>query len=131
MPKRLKCLRISLSVLSLMILGWIVIPGRSSIKIDKSTHEQIKMGLSERQVVEILGGPAGDYTSTGSWAAVAGGRSPRSTEVEKQWISDEGSIRIIFGPDGSVADKRFAVVGISSPSFFGRVRRWIERLFNL
>jgi hypothetical protein len=131
MHKRVEWLRICLSVLSLVILALVVIPAQSPIRINKSTYEHIKIGLSERQVMEILGRPAGDYTTTGSWAAVAGGRSPLPAEVEKQWVSDEGYIRIIFGPDGRVADKRFAVVGISSLSLFGRVRRWTERLFDL
>jgi hypothetical protein len=64
----------------------------------------IEMGMTERQVENVLGGPAGCYARP-NWAITSGGVSPkangRQSKERKEWVTREGHIVVGFADDGT------------------------------
>jgi hypothetical protein len=101
---------------------------------------RIRPGMTEAEVVAILGKPAGNYASPGALGGVGCWEDrywddKRTAEVgsyTKGWISDAGAIWVRFGPDGRVYTKSWNRVGFprGPETPWGRIYRWARRLFG-
>jgi hypothetical protein len=73
-------------------------------------YGKIQQGMTQPQVEALLGVPPGDYAK--ALLSVRGsrylypGNGERGSRLE-EWWSDTGVVRVLFGPDGTVADKEF------------------------
>jgi hypothetical protein len=103
---------------------------------------RIRPGMTEAEVVAILGRPAGNYASpavcfadacpdykSDVWSSPAGRHRPDGT-TEKAWISDEGGVAVEFDAEGRVAYCYFEAMWVPRPpSVTDRVRAWLRRLW--
>jgi hypothetical protein len=100
---------------------------------------RIDKGMTEAEVVAILGKPAGDYADPATcflvscpdwrskvWAHPQGW--PRKDGlIEKAWISDELGISVVFNTEGRVVDRGGEEMFVPpSPSFFDIIRQWLR-----
>jgi hypothetical protein len=106
-------------------------------RFTKEMAERIQPGMTEAEVVAILGWPAGNHADPetswlGSgpfpiWESPTGWRKDGITT--KGWISDVGAIGVDFGPDGRVRDRWWeAVLGPVHESPLDFVRRLFRRV---
>jgi hypothetical protein len=82
------------------------VPSPCPVDDRPQTIEKLQIGMHEREVVALLGAPAGDYRTDktiGFHFDIDGPLPPGPGEaVEKDWLTDEWMIRVWFGPDGTV-----------------------------
>jgi hypothetical protein len=98
-----------------------------------ANFQRIQRGMSYERVMELLGGPGGDYlTGPGS---VAGPPVVVDFLDDEEpgwrtwmWMGDGGLIRVTFTQDNEVASKAFAPVSSSAPNTFSRLRAWLAGL---
>jgi hypothetical protein len=110
---------------------WLLMPPSPTSQINRASFDAIRVGMSEAEVEEILGGPAGDYC-TGDvirqgdlivgpviplWTI-----PPSKTNV---WQGDEGELFLIFDLTGQVLDKFFMPTTLRDPPFREKLRRWL------
>jgi hypothetical protein len=106
MAKR-KPLLLVLAYFVLVLLAWGAFLALRPIgprhHIDKQGVGALREGMTEEEVVQVLGVPAGDYASgrrdysSGPGTFVA---KPSRRFVRKDWMSDEVKVCIWFRPDG-------------------------------
>jgi hypothetical protein len=102
--------------------------------------EKIREGMTEAEVVAVLGRPPGWYASPdtsyigsgpmGYWVCPEGWHLPDG-DVHKGWISDAGAVCVRFGKDGKVVGSHWAPVyapGAESTEAFPR--RMMRRLLR-
>jgi len=101
------------------------------IHIDAGTTGQITRGISEADVVRILGAPAGNYSSGHVFVGSGGVFAlPRSHVAVREWHTDEAQLSVYFDAQGLVVDSRvFAMKPIVPPTFLDRVRYWVSQVF--
>jgi outer membrane protein assembly factor BamE (lipoprotein component of BamABCDE complex) len=108
MSKR-KLLLLGLSCFALVLLAWAtflaVCPLTPRHHIDRAGVGALREGMTEAEVVQVLGVPAGDYSSVRRVYTV----NPVTSVFEsaapiawKEWIGDEAKVRIGFDPNGKV-----------------------------
>jgi hypothetical protein len=132
------------SIVGLLLFGyfllWLTSPGPG---MNRRGFDLIQPGMSEAEVIAILGAEPGDYI-TGKveveWRLslsefslrmpIADFRANASNEEASgvtgltEWYSDEGIIRIRFDADGLVQDKAFRRVFPETEPFLVKLRRW-------
>jgi hypothetical protein len=108
-----------------------------SHNITAEAFNQIRHGMTEREVVAILGVKAGDY-ATGPIMEINDGTSstlwidewsahPGSRGMSK-WISDEAVIHVNFDVEGKVGHAYFGHAYPVGRGPWDRFRRWLGRL---
>jgi hypothetical protein len=102
--------------------------------ITEANAEKIREGMSEGEVVQILGVPAGDYT-TGPWDRwslvldhVGGGPISQKPPDWKNWVGGQGRIRVAFDEHGAVRRADFLSITRLQETPLDRLRRWLKRL---
>ncbi len=101
----------------------------------------IHPGMTEAEVVAILGCPPGNYSGGRAccvansvrpfWINPQGGTSWLGDGVEKGWIGGEGAIGVEFGRDGKVACCWYEDVFVAGPPpFLEQLRAAVQRLFR-
>jgi hypothetical protein len=100
--------------------------------------DRIHAGMTEAEVVAILGRRAGNYASpytvgvsSRSSAYLAEGVYDPDGSCTKAWFSDAGIIRVHFGPDRRVLSRRWeaACTPRSGMPLAERIRDWVRRLW--
>ena len=103
-------------------------------RINKESCDQIRNGMTETEVVAIIGASAGDYTTAETekerdlvrwiltdrvWQAALHGNDIRSRE----WLSDNGAIQVLLDQNGTVISKEFFSI---QATFIAKLRRWLR-----
>ena len=94
---------------------------------------KLKAGMTEREVCDILGGPAGDYSNGGierlwcwrQWGTVDWGpNGPNEVAwTNKQWIGGALVVTVYFDTDGKVIGAVLFGTVRSKESVFQKLRR--------
>lgn len=103
--------------------------------------DRIHQGMTEAEVVAVLGMPAGDYHTTEIylrapddyrskvWIKPEGLRGPDGI-TEKAWISNEGGVTVEFDSEGRVCRSYWEGYWTPKPqSWFDSIRRWLRGLW--
>jgi hypothetical protein len=88
--------------------------------IGPETFAKLVVGMSESEIVAVLGGPAGDYRAREevSYVFKFAGQLPRVKPVtKKEWKTDDYAIQVRFGPDG----KAILIMGAHGVDIPGKV----------
>ncbi|SRR5260370_18863774 len=98
MKRRLVCMFLVAIILSAAFAFCLIIPGGT---ITKANCDRIRTGMTEREVEEILGGPA---TETHRW--------PGDLDEAriKIWSARDASILVYFDANGLVCHKNFGLI---------------------
>jgi hypothetical protein len=127
-------------VLAVVVLagGVLVLFRPPSPRFTKELADRIQPGMTEAEVVAILGKRAGDYAdpntrgvSSRSSAYRAEGVYDPDGSCTKAWGSDAGIIRVHFGPDRRVLSLWWEDVypPRSEMSLADQIRDWFRRLW--
>ena len=97
-------------------------------RIDRQGYGKIQLGMTEEEVEDILGAPAGNHAISSLRATeelVMGETSHWLDESKctlKTWVSDSAEIGIWFSEDGKVMK---TLAGFRPDNFFGKLRQWL------
>src|SRR5262245_17251494 len=101
------------------------------VRIDRSVFDQIQIGMTEREVSDLLGVPPGYYGTRAPvtrWVVAeetvpeGAAFAPDSSDC---WSSDNASIFVRFGPDATVESKTFATHPGPPLSPLDRLMQWL------
>jgi len=91
-------------------------------KVSRARFERVEKGMSFSQVVHIVGGEPGDYTSVPCVPL----RHGVTLWGSKDWLCDEGGLLIYFDDDGLAAQVIvYDVYAFEPPTVLERLRRWV------
>lgn len=128
-PRRLILAVLGAAFLTTLVVFWITAPRHP---IGRDGCEAIQLGMTEREVEAILGGPAGDYTSGRPLVVVPAKPGPFLTAAEGRlisyvrfWKGDAGEVSVGFDRDGQVSCKRFDELTSAPESLLAKLRRWL------
>jgi hypothetical protein len=100
-------------------------------RIDDEHFAKLGLGMTQSEVEEILGVPAGDYRliPQGSFHGGLGpGAAFGGTQEQKErkwWVGDSVWIQIGFGSDGRAVAGYSGTTIKTEPSFMARLRHWL------
>jgi hypothetical protein len=95
----------------------------SGPRVSQARFKQVNKGMSRQEVIRIVGGPPGDYSS-GQYATTYG-RARNYWQVEG-WFCDDGELLIHFDHADSAAEVVLLNVDLPrSPTLTERIRRWL------
>ena len=88
--------------------GFLLLSLKTGPRINQASFDRIQEGMTEAEVVEILGGPAGDYgpgmelrsaklVQVGYWPA----------RIVKRWSFGDSAVTVWFNTDGSAVGKEW------------------------
>jgi hypothetical protein len=110
--RRLLCGLLLLSSVLACVAGWLVIA--SGPRVTWERFEQVKRGMTEEEVIRILGGPPSMMEM----------RSPGGDGTrDAVWRGDDDSVLIVRFESDRVAD--FWLSEVTPPTFTERIRRWL------
>jgi hypothetical protein len=94
-------------------------------RITAESWKQIQIGMSEKEVEEILGGPGKRQCPPGLVRQLS---EPHDISlfdrfISKYWTSQRGCIQVNFDLRGNVCEKAFGRSG--EPNFIDRLRDWL------
>jgi hypothetical protein len=94
-------------------------------RISQAVCEKIREGMTESDVEELIGAPAGDYTTGPVTRAPCLGTGYVVVECEtrKEWISDQGAIVVRFDQNKKVVLAQFSGVTRINESLLSLIRR--------
>jgi hypothetical protein len=115
-------------------------PSAPPVRFTEDMVERIYEGMTEEEVVGVLGRPPGWYASPdiayfgsgpmGYWVQPEGWTLPKG-DIDKGWISDAGAVCVTFGRDGRVARRDWMDVYAPEPeSAWQRFLRKAKGLFQ-
>jgi hypothetical protein len=87
----------------------------SKVTVSRARFNQVKEGMSREEVIRTVGGPPGDYSSSGYMP---------SNDGLEQWSCDDGLLLVHFGDDGT-ATELWVFKMRQPPTFTERIRRWL------
>jgi hypothetical protein len=133
MKRTLKWIAAVLAVLLLGIATAIFLWPRDRITVE--SWREIRLGMTEKEVAAILGGPGMNGKEYGAqrkgkpplnvvFSEPAVGRFHVGGE-ERIWIGHRGSIEIQFDSEGHVAFMCFAHLHPADPNFLDGIRDWL------
>jgi outer membrane protein assembly factor BamE (lipoprotein component of BamABCDE complex) len=105
-------------------------------KITLGSREKIRVGMTEREVETILGGPAGVYApvrNTGEYCvsgftpssvAMVSGKNLIQRQGGKEWVGETTAFLVQFDQNGKVSTF-MAGLAIPNESFLDKLRRWL------
>jgi hypothetical protein len=129
-PKQ-KRLLLVLSCFVLMLLAWVGIlafrPFGPRHRINRAGVGDLRKGITEGEVVQILGIPAGDYSSRRRRYVdepITSLFIPADPTEWKEWVGDEVKVRIGFDPNGKVCliNRSWA---LPEQDILTRIRHWL------
>jgi hypothetical protein len=107
-------------LLTTLVGLWWLHAGRN--RINRDNFERIQVGMTAEEVEAMLGAdmmPQKVVDEILGTEPAPDGRHGRKA----WWLSEDGSIIIVFGPDGTVDDKTFWQM--RRPGLLDRVRQWL------
>jgi hypothetical protein len=142
---RNKRLLIALVLLAALGVAWLVLRFLLPIRFTVEMADSIRPGMTEAEVVAILGRPAGDYTTRecylgkwskdydeGVWADQEDGDWSPERMFVRDWLSDEGGVTVLFAGDGRACALWWLDIGNPNepPSLTGRIQRWLQSVLR-
>jgi hypothetical protein len=99
-------------------------------RVTQARFEQVEKGMTREEVVRIVGGPPGDYTSDGR------GSTFPYADGDQVWVCDSAALVVRFDDNDRAAevlvlDPRldvhfyFGLILERPPTFTERIRRWL------
>ena len=82
------------------------VQAQNTPRINKQSFAKIKRGMTEKEVIEILGVPPGDY-SMGAYVLPLGDHRPIWDAPTADWTSNEGDIEIWYDEKKKVRRAQF------------------------
>lgn len=118
--RALFCLILGLALVISLGLGCVYLS--DSRRITRERFESVKVGMSWEQVIAIVGGPPGEYT-TGPYLTA---EDSMCLSRYDRWVCDEGELQVEFDNNGVVTDILIGDVS-SSPrlTLIQRIRGWV------
>ncbi|SRR5260370_1207904 len=120
---------IGLSIIVLLIVAGEMVEGLDAILpttegtgFNQADSDKIKLGMTEKEVVESLGAHPGNY-ATGEFGVGQLPRNPGPGSIQKQWASDSGVISVHFDEEGKVTYVLFQKPTVFREPFFQRLLR--------
>jgi hypothetical protein len=114
--------------------GFILLSLRTGPRINQASFDEIQEGMTEAEVVEILGGPAGDYGP---------GMELRSAKfshigylpvrIVKRWSFGDSAVTVWFNTGGAVVGKEWEDDIVRLPQQQGileKFRSWCRSAFS-
>jgi hypothetical protein len=104
------------------LVGWFHIwLAHPDPRITRQGYQDIRFGMTRRQVAQVLGAPPGRYGPRIFWAQFGKAETiPRRTVEDElrlalaptraQWLGREGAIDVVFDEQGRTVSKQFAPV---------------------
>lgn len=116
---RLKWWLVALLALVVAVAGWLLM---SYSPIDLGKYENIQVGMTEKEVEAVLGGPAGDYETRINLGFISYRRKymrtwspnesmsynyipPGTRYQQRTWVTNHGRLSVFFAEDGRVMQK--------------------------
>ena len=99
-----------------------LLPTTEGTGFNQADSEKIKLGMTEKEVIEALGSHPGNY-ATGEFGV---GKLPRNHgpgSIQKLWASDSGVIFVHFDEEGKVTYVLFQKPTVFREPFFQRLLR--------
>jgi hypothetical protein len=122
-------LAVAFLALALLLVGTLlplVVPRRCPV--NRAAFERMEVGMTQAEVLAILGGPPGDYlTRPNGWRRPHAKSLPPAVLAER-WMGDEGDVSVVFTPGGVVADVQFDAVPPDDPGLLELALWRLERL---
>jgi hypothetical protein len=110
--RRVLCGLLLASAVLACFAGWLVSRPRSML----TRFGQVKEGMSRDEIIRIVGGPPGDYSTKQNHYV--------ASDVFYCWSCDDGVLLVAFD-----ADNIAGIVSVSDnggpPTLTGRIRRWL------
>jgi hypothetical protein len=117
---------IAACILALAVVGYAVFamwPPRPGVtQVTQANFERISVGMTGKEVDEILGGPSGNYASRPMLEFPSRKKMP----LEERWLSDSYTIAVEFDKDRTVFKCHGAEPWFMRESFVGKLRRWLH-----
>jgi outer membrane protein assembly factor BamE (lipoprotein component of BamABCDE complex) len=106
--------KIALSAAALLVLIAVAFAvycyTRPQPRIDEETLAKIKDGMTEREVIDVIGAPAGNYGLGDGEMPFLLWYSNEPKGVAKDWLGHENGLRVWFDSDGKVVASRLSAV---------------------
>jgi hypothetical protein len=124
--KRLYLVLGTLILVSVVVYGalWLT---RPKYRINEESVRAIRVGMTEEEVVAIIGVPPGSYASDGvlpNNASPLDGDEPTPGSQYKTWFSERMGILVRFGASGRVEGRwSISVFSVWEETLFERIRR--------
>jgi hypothetical protein len=74
-------------------------------RIDEETCNKIEIGMTEREVIDLIGSPPGNYGLGEATIMHKSWIYTREPAGKKDWLGPKTAIRVVFDDDGKVRDK--------------------------
>src|SRR4051812_42356021 len=101
--------------------------GKPRHHINPETIACIEEGMTERDVEELLGVPAGDYATRPVSGRFFEGSTPRGRGVMKKWQADEATIWVWFDEEAKVTATFVPIVYFREVEhFLTKLQRWLR-----
>jgi hypothetical protein len=106
---------------------WLCSPKKGDF--DVAQFDQIRVGMTQPEVEDILGCPAGNYRRAAKVGSRVDSPSPEGMRV-KTWMNDRIRIDLGFDSDGRVISKRCSPVSSQSEEFGPRrfIRNALQKI---
>jgi hypothetical protein len=107
-----------------LLVVWLTFP---RYRINRESFKQIEVGMTEREVESLLGGPAGNHSG---YIIIHGGRHMALESLGKEtaeirtWVGDEAVIVLGFNKQGAVVWKQ--LIGMAREPLVDKIRRWLR-----
>jgi hypothetical protein len=125
--RRVLCGLLLASVVLACFAGWLV----SRPRVTRERFEQVKEGMSREAVIEMVGGPPGDYSRNHPLSLFA------YAEAHERWVCDDAELVVHFDDADRAAEVLVLDVRLDvrfyfdprrrakPPTFTERIRRWL------
>jgi hypothetical protein len=92
------------------------------IGFTRADYDKLKLGMTEKEVIEALGAPPGIYVTTADFVMHLT-PEPCPGSIRKAWVSEAGAVFVDFGEKGEVTRFSFQKPKFLKESFFQRLFR--------
>jgi len=123
-----------LACIAFFTVGFILLSLKTGPRINQASFDQIQEGMTEAEVVEILGSPAGDYGPGSDFVFYLPRRGWLGSPTdERRWSAGEFAITVTFDHERRVFAKKSEEVKLRFPPQQGvlkKLRNWCSSAFS-
>ncbi len=107
---------------AIVALWWFTAPRHHAIT--EANYDRVRVGMSLAELESVFEAPPGNYRTCNGIAPVA---TMGRMDPTIWWASDELTVNIWFGPDGTVAEKSFDCLIPVNFTVWDKVGIWMRR----
>lgn len=115
--------------LGIVLLGMIAIGVGAAIaarhRINREGFQRIEVGMTEDEVAAIMGRPAGNYSTSGTYSTFMPEPMQLGLPKRKEWQSDEAHIVVHFTSGRVESAKSYELIYNYEPNTLDKLRRWL------